>query len=506
MKDKLTIPLFWKFTAAIAFTVAVFGTINLYLINNAVYDLFKKELTRHGTITAKSISIRCINPIVYNDLATLNQIVTEQTQIDSNIAYVFILDQNDNVLAHTFEQGVSNRLIKSNNSVNGETSITKIVSQQNPNILIWDMAVPIMDDNLGQVRIGLFEEDYYHSMNRTKNVFIVMVVIFFLIGIIGAFIFSYVITTPIKGISRISRKIELGTLDLLEEDFEKSLNKYEIAKQKSSLRVKDEINTLISSFRDMVSRLKTTYLELQETQRSLFQSEKMASLGILASGLAHEINNPIAGVQNSIRRLKESPENLQQNISYLEMMEDAVKRIEVLVSSLLNLSRKQDLKLGKVNLVEVIENVLFITAHKFEKTRISISKQYNHVEKNIIGSTNHIEQVLLNVVLNSIEAIEEERIQNPELNGEIIFRITDKEDYYNFKITDNGIGLGLAENQLENIFDPFFSKKKIKQGVGLGLAVSYNIIKQHNGEIKAKINKYKGLSFTITLPKFKNTD
>lgn len=503
MKHKLIIPLFWKFTIALLFTVAVFGTINLYLINNAVYDLFQTELTKHGKITATSIASRSIVPIVYNDIATLDQFVTEQKKIDQNIAYIFIVNQNGKVLAHSFQGAVPSDLVSINIPTENELlSIKKITKKNFEGSIIRDMAVPILEGSLGTVRIGLLEEDYYQSMKNTKSIFLIMVIAFSFVGIIGALIFSYIITKPIKDISEISKKIEFGSLDILEADFDIAINRSGLVKWKNILNANDEIDYLVSSFGEMVSRLKTTYCELQQTQRSLFQSEKMSSLGTLSSGLAHEINNPIAGIQNCIRRLKEAPDNLQQNISYLEMVGEAVNKIEMVVGGLLDFSREPDLQFKKVNLVELIENVLVLTAYQFEKTKISISKQYNHKARYIFASRNHIEQVILNLVLNSIEAIEEDKQNRPKKMGEVVFELKGKDSMYEIEVSDNGIGL--KESMLENIFDPFFTRKKIKPGIGLGLAVSYSIIEQHQGNFKTRINNKGGLSISFSLPKFQN--
>jgi two-component system NtrC family sensor kinase len=503
MKGKLIIPLFWKFTIAILLIVAAFGTINLYLINYAVYDLFQAELTRHGKTSATSISSRSIDLIAYNDIAALNQYVTEQKQIDQNIAYIFIVNQNGKVLAHSFHRAVPPDLISINiPNEKEQLSIKKIKRKNDKESIIRDVAVPILEGSLGTVRLGLLEEGYYQSMIRTKNTFFIMIIAFSFVGIIGALIFSYIITKPIKDISEISKKIELGTLDIQVADYDSTINRPELVRWKNILNANDEIDYLITSFGEMVSRLRTTYRELQKTQLELFQSEKMSSLGTLSSGLAHEINNPLAGIQNCIRRLKESPDNLKQNISYLELMGEAVNKIEIVVGGLLDLSKKPEMQFNKVDLVELIENVLTLTAYQFEKSRISISKQYTHKARYIMASSNHIEQVILNLVLNGIEAIEEAILQNPEKKGEMVFTLRSSAQMYDFELSDNGIGI--EKNKLGNVFDPFFSLKKIKQGIGLGLAVSYSIIEQHRGNFKARINNAGGLSFSISIPKFQN--
>ncbi len=500
MKRQLKIPLFWKFTIAIVATVALFGTLNLYFINYAVYDLFEKEITQHGRITATSIAERSIVPIAYDDLATLDRIVSDQKKIDPTIAYIFIIDNNENLIAHTFEQNVPSDLLSVNKTRKSDSVyMVKIQPKKNHDSMIRDMAFPIMQGNLGVVRIGLYEENYIKSINKTTRIFLLMVLFFLLFGIIGAFFFSYIISTPLKRISDITKKIELGSSDIQNEDFDESLKRSDLVKWKNILNVKDEIDVLITSFGEMISRLKNTYAKLKRTQSSLFHSEKMASLGTLSAGIAHEINNPIAGIQNCIRRLQENPDKLKQNISYLEMIDEALRKIEKVVIGLLDYSKKTEMHFSNENLNRIIENVLVLTSYKLENSRIAIVKNFGNKSNMLNISANHLEQVVLNIVLNSIDAIEEKKLDNRDFPGEIKFDIKESPDSVYLEIADNGTGI--ATKHLNEIFDPFFTQKKTGTGTGLGLSVSYGIIEQHNGTISATINEKGGLTQVIRLPK-----
>ena len=500
MKEKIELHLFWKFTIAIVLIVALFGSINLYFINFTVYHLFEDELNRHGINTATSIAERSIDPIVYDDLAMLNKLVSDQIRIDSNVAYVFIVSEKEQVLAHTFDQNVPQSLVTSNLPVDpGKPSTLRIIDQNNDGREIRDIAVPILDGNLGFVRIGLFEENYTRSMKQTNNIFLLMVLIFLMVGIIGALFFSSIITKPLKAISQIAEKIKIDNLTKLEEIYLKEALSPELVKWKNLFNTTDEIDLLIDQFGHMVTRLGQTYDELQQAQSSFLQSEKMASLGTLSAGLAHEINNPITGIQNCLRRIAESPENVKQNILYIEMMAEAVAKIEKVVGNLLNFSRKQEMIFDPVRLITVLENVLLLTSYQLEKYRISINKEFDPTNTPIYASSNHIEQVILNLVLNSIEAIEEKKMQYPEHKGEIQFRIFPDENQMIFEISDNGSGV--SEANLKTIFDPFFTQKKVRQGTGLGLAVCYNIVKQHDATIEASNNEKGGLTMTIKFRK-----
>jgi len=113
-EKKIELPLFWKFTIAIVFVVVLFGSINLYFINYALFNLSTKEINRHGISTAKIIAERSITPILYDDIPSLNKIVSDNLEIDPSIAYIIIIDKSNQVLAHTFENTVPLNLLKIN--------------------------------------------------------------------------------------------------------------------------------------------------------------------------------------------------------------------------------------------------------------------------------------------------------------------------------------------------------------------------------------------------------
>lgn len=494
MTNKLFVPLFWKFTIAITTIVTIFGSINLYFINFAVYDLFEKEINRHGITITKSVAERSVDDILYDDLSSLNKLVADKKRIDSNIAYIFIVDENNHILAHSFNDIVPLSLLSLKTNKDKET-IQRVVDKRSAKNSIRDFSIPILQGNLGKVRVGIFEESFNTSINKINSFFLLMVLLFLALGVFSAFIFSYIITLPIKKISKLADNLDLNSTQLNLEIFKTENFIQNLLQNK---HIEDEIDVLTVKFNEMVFRLKNTYADLNEAQISLIQSEKMASLGTLSAGLAHEINNPIAGIKNCIRRISEAPENVKQNVVYFEMMEEAVLKIEKVVGGLLNFTRKPKLEYTKVQLKDIIDNVLLLSAFQLEKSRITLIKKYTESIPLILVSSNQIEQVILNLLLNSIDAINEKKEKNPDFNGEIYFDLHKNEEYVEFEISDNGIGI--AEDQLQAIFDPFFTLKKIRQGTGLGLTVCYNIIEQHQGKIVAKLNSKEGMKFIISLP------
>jgi two-component system, NtrC family, sensor kinase len=491
-----SLPLFWKFTVAIIIVVSIFGSANLYFLNYSINDLFEKELSNNGLISAKILADRSVEPILYNDLASLNKLVSEVKRNDKNIAYAFILDANNNVLAHTFPKEVPTSLI----NIDKENQIQTINLEYKKGLttLIRDISAPIIDSSVGKVRIGFYEDQYFKTLNLAKSFFLGLVVLFLIVGIIGAFIFSYIITKPIKLLSSTAKNLNLSQFNI------KTLNQDKrevISSWQNPFGVHDEIDDLFGTFKGMIKRLEKTYTELQNTQESLMQSEKIAAIGILSAGIAHEINNPIAGIQNCLKRIAENPNNVKQNIAYIELMDDAIHKIKSVVQGLLNFSRKQDLVFTEVNIKQIIEDTLILIAYQFEKSRIIIVKNYSEEVPKIYGSFNHLEQVFLNLFINAIDAIDEKKLNNENFNGELDISVFKTTQYLGVKIKDNGIGI--PEDKLKQIFDPFYTLKKIKQGTGLGLAVSLNILQQHHGKISVKNNADGGVTFSIYLPLIK---
>ncbi len=495
---RTSLPLFWKFSIALVFMVVVFGSINIYFIRNSVYETFETELLKHGTSIAKMVADMATQPLLYDNVTSLNELVSNVKQTDKDIAYILILDGKNNVVAHTFYRAIPKKLIGANVLKPGEArSIILIENNNNPDDIVQDIAVPILSMNIGTVRVGFFEEGYQKEVRETTMIFFWMIVIFLVIGIGGAFVFSYIITQPIKTISTTASGFDLESLNVDRVNKIQFQNKF-VLRLKRILRANDELDTLIFTFNEMLRRLTIAYKELQSAQESLLQSKKMASVGTIAAGLAHEINNPIAGLRNSLRMISEKPERYLSNQEYISMMKEAIDKIEKVVNGVLDFSRKHDFVKTEVDIRLVVEEVLMLAAFHLEQSSVSVIKKFPENIPPIMGSANHLEHVILNIVLNSIDAIRERKGSEPEIAGQIIFNIRVNKDELFLEISDNGIGI--EPEMLSNIFDPFFTMKKIRHGTGLGLSISYNIIKEHGGDIIAKNRNEGGMQMLIKFP------
>jgi two-component system NtrC family sensor kinase len=248
--------------------------------------------------------------------------------------------------------------------------------------------------------------------------------------------------------------------------------------------------------------LQATNRKLKETHAYLIQSEKMASLGQLVAGIAHEINNPLAFVLNNIFVVQQSLERLMSSdgvsanaLARLdkvctqvgEMLEGA-ERVKDLVSKLRTFSRLDEGEFKTVDIHESIESVLLFLRHKMQD-RIQVERHYGSVES-LSCFAGELNQVIMNLIANAIDSIEG--------CGKITL-ITKQQDGY-FCISIRDTGKGIPQEIRNRIFEPFFTTKPIGRGTGLGLAISYGILKAHDGSIEFSSEEGKGTEFTLKIP------
>jgi PAS domain S-box-containing protein len=248
-----------------------------------------------------------------------------------------------------------------------------------------------------------------------------------------------------------------------------------------------------------IQEIKRAYEELKSTQEQLIQSARLASLGKLAATIAHEINNPIAGVLNYIKLLikifskgSASPERLDDIKGFLAIMEKETARCGEIVKNLLSFSRPSAVRKEPVPINDIIEQALGILTHKIEISGVTLLRQLGSDLPPATCDFKQIQQALMNIIINGVEAMP----QGGTLT--ISSRFLPKEKQIEVEIRDSGIGI--PREHLDNLFEPFFSTKAEGKGVGLGLSVSYGIIHNHDGLIKVDSTPGQGTTFRVHLP------
>lgn len=239
--------------------------------------------------------------------------------------------------------------------------------------------------------------------------------------------------------------------------------------------------------------LKDAYSELQQTHNALIQSEKMAAVGLMASGIAHEIKNPIAIIIQGSEYLKSHPSCLSL-AEEIEMIKKAALRADKIIKDLLDFSRQTPLTFEETDCASIIEESLSLVEHQMRLSNIKIIRRFALNLPKVKVDTNQMKQVFINILVNAVDAMPQ--------GGEVTIASEKIEqsgkDYLQVTFTDTGCGI--PEENLKKVFDPFFSTKKKSGSAGLGLAIIHRIIERHKGSIRVKSKVGVGTSMIINLP------
>ena len=236
----------------------------------------------------------------------------------------------------------------------------------------------------------------------------------------------------------------------------------------------------------------TDQRERKELERALMRSEKLSSLGKLSAGIAHEINQPLTGVLTFASLLQKKYKDDDPTRKDLEIIVRETKRILGIVQRVLDFARETPLKKKALQIQQIVDQTLGIVEHQECFFGVTIKKEYDLKVPEVVIDPSQMEQVFLNIILNAADA----------MNGSGTLTVRTRADQKWVMVDLEDTGRGMPEEIIDKIFDPFFTTKDSTEGsgMGLGLALSYGIVKNHDGDIRVKSKVGKGTTFTITLP------
>jgi two-component system NtrC family sensor kinase len=248
--------------------------------------------------------------------------------------------------------------------------------------------------------------------------------------------------------------------------------------------------------------LQQAYDELKQLQKQLIQSEKMASIGQIAAGVAHEINNPISGIMVYLNMLTRDLENGQldakQALKFLTDSQHELKRCSKIIKSLLDFSRQSHPKLTRVDVGAILDEAFSILDYRAKLQDIEVVRNIDPDLPRIRADLDQLKQVFLNLILNAVQAMPQ--------GGRLTIRAAPVDDEEGLtkcprvvRIDFEDTGYGISEENIGKLFTPFFTTKEKGEGVGLGLAVAYGIVKRHGGDIRVSSSKKTGTTFSVYL-------
>ena len=387
---------------------------------------------------------------------------------------------------------------------------------------------------IGGIQMEVFIGDLTTNLLEFQKIILITVFSDAIVLIIfGSFLLSRVLVKPIKDLVRFTQKISEG-------DFS----------EKIEGTAKNEIGILIGSFNRMIDRLKEdqesleNYLEslestnkqLKQAQEDLIRTEKLASIGRFAAGVAHEVGNPLGAILGYTSMLKKEGMDLEESKDYLKRIEEEIDRINKIVRELLDFARPSKSEIRDVEINKIIESTLSLLSYQKDFKNIETQLDLQSDLPLIKGDESQLSQVFINIILNAIDAMPSGGILQIQteghlveyLNGDRFQRISPsrrrsdpvESDYSHLRKSDpfsvfstkfskgerlvkvriSDTGSGIKKEDLENIFDPFFTTKAPDKGTGLGLSISLKIVESLGGEIRVESEVGKGTTFEIYFP------
>ncbi|MBF0105929.1 MAG: cache domain-containing protein [Deltaproteobacteria bacterium] len=336
---------------------------------------------------------------------------------------------------------------------------------------------PLFDPNghiIGALYVGLLESPYRQPQFYITWVFVSVVVATSLISLVLLFYISQKIIKPVDSIVDMTRRVINGDLSA-----------------RVGMEPKGEMGRLCRAIDNMADAVVDREKKLKEvTQQQITQSDKLASIGRLAAGVAHEINNPLTGIL-TFSCLVEEGENLtEQQKKDLSVVIRETTRVREIVSNLLNFARQSALNREFVDINNIIRKALKLLKSQKEFYRIQVNESLHPEELKLYGDQNQLQQVMLNILLNACESMPK---------GGALTILSGLEEG-NIIVTIKDTGEGISKENLDKIFDPFYTTKPVGKGTGLGLSISYGIVKQHRGSIEVSSVLGEGTAFTILFP------
>ncbi len=530
-------------TVPIVFFVVLIVTGAYSFLNNREQ---MKQIKEASTVLSKNLNKQLLPFVVSGTYTPLSGFLQNLTS-DKNVRYAIIQDKNGTVIAQS--QGAATFLSDRTKIKNTYSSnIYTVEKYFNPASDSWVMEaqVPLFEGNVkyGTVKIGYARELMTSGAGKALKIGLFAGGVGLLVSLGASFLTAFTITKPVKNFIKDIKIISAGNLD-----------------HKVNIRSRDEIGQLASEFNQLTYNLKNTltekddyahkladlntnleekvrertvalekshkelqkaYGELQGAQAQLVQSEKMASLGQLVAGIAHEVNNPVSFIYGNMDHLEEYMKDIKEvlrefrdlkslNPDEKKRMDDLVQetdldfllkdldklikscksgaeRTKEIVASLRSFSRLDEAALKEADIHEGIDSTLDILTNLY-KNRINIHKDYGDIPK-INCFASQLNQVFMNLLANAAQAIDGK--------GDVWINTQKTDDKVTISIRDSG--KGISEENKKKLFTPFFTTKPVGKGTGLGLSISYGIIEKHEGRIWAESKEGEGTTFNIELP------
>lgn len=345
---------------------------------------------------------------------------------------------------------------------------------------------------IGMLYVGLLKQPFNDLLASTILIFLGVAVIVLIIIYVVAIMLSNRITAPLRTLEDVAKKFSNGDYKsgFTIKKAPREVKSLALALNHMAEEVESEKKELEEWADNMEEKVQERTSELKKIHGQLFRSEKLASIGKLAAGVAHEINNPLTGILTNASLLLDDLNDGDSKKDDVQVIVNETIRCREIVKRLLDFARQTKPQKSLTNINSLIDNIVLLVRNQTSFRNVNIERVLSDEIPEIMADKDQVQQVFINFILNASDAMPN--------GGEIKIstRMIENGEYIEVRFADTG--LGISEENKHKIFDPFFTTKE--SGTGLGLSISYGIIEQHGGTINVESEIGKGTTFVVLLP------
>jgi len=441
-----------------------------------------EAIERRGRSICEVMAIPITDALMYEDLGLIletglieNNIFEIQARNRDLIRYVIVTDSQGKVthsndwdlLGQTFERALDER------AVDGGPMLETLEGADGVRILEGRTPLSISTKSWGTLIIG-FSLEPIEQQVRAIAMQAALVALVLMIGN-SALTAIYVETLirPILGLNRTMRRAARGDLSV-----------------RTRSRASAEVRELADAFNRMMDEIEESQDREKVQRAQLAHTEKMAAVGTLAAGVAHEVNNPLSGILTCIENMRTNLDDREMIERYLKLIHDGLQRIEHTVVNLLDFSRERKMELAPTSINHCLRHVVELAKYQLREGRVEVEYRLDQAEPYVMADPFQLDQLFLNLVLNARQAMPD--------GGRLTLRTLRKEGKILAEVHDTGVGI--SEDMRERIFNPFVTTREVGEGTGLGLTVSDSIVASHGGTLDVESTVGQGSVFRVSFP------
>ncbi|NOY93413.1 MAG: hypothetical protein GXP55_19690 [Deltaproteobacteria bacterium] len=462
-----------RFMVTAAFAIALFGLVNLVVFDAVAAHVVSHEVRDRALTLSRRLAVEAGRLVLLEDRAGLHRLLIETRRTDTLCDYALVISPSGEVFASTFENGVPIGLAEIANTASAGPT-TRVVADRSERYL--DVAAPILDGELGVLRLGARMDRIRSGAAQVRMVGIIMVAAFLVLGMVGAYLTAHLVAAPVE---RLAARVR---------EFDPTVGAAEGSSGTDSSSDGGEVGELIQSYEAMAARLRQMHQEEEAFRSRIVRAERLATAGALAAGVAHDVNNPLAGIRNCLRAMERAPEDIEQTQMYTPMMMEATHSIERAVRGLMDFASRSAPMPESVNMARLAERTALLVRHQFRGCRLELELESS--ELRIETDPALAQQVLVNLLLNACDA-------SPP-GGRVTLALKRAELGITLDVIDRGTGI--PADLVEHIWEPFVTTKQDRGGTGLGLAMVKSIVADLDGEIWVDTEQGQGTRFRVSLP------